>query len=269
MATAHIYRKWQADNAMFYSWFSAMHTRIDIIFVGTHSEQEFSDTIEKIKLQLAHLEKVGNCFDTQSELSHLNNSPAHCQIAISALLADMLAKCNAYKLATNGLFDVTVESGKGDYSIDFDSEQQQYFATKHSNDLRINLSGFLKGYALECVREILEDSKIDNALLNFGNSSVMAKGDQPGRSGWSIDFIESSHPIMLHNQCLSVSGNDSQSRSHIINPLTGKMICGKRQMAVICNNATDAEILTTALFAAQSDNCEWTNNFNIHKIITI
>ncbi len=269
MAIAHIYRKWQADNAMYYSWFSAMHTRIDIILTGQHSEQAFSDTVENIHKQLVHIENVGNCFDPQSELSMFNNSPAHHKMAVSADLAEMLEKCNAYKLATNGMFDVTVESGKGNFSTQFDDKVQQHYATRHSDDLRINLSGFLKGYALENIRNIIKESEIGNALINFGNSSVMAIGNQPNHSGWDIDFIESSHPINLLNQCLSVSGNDSSSRAHIYNPHSGKPVTGKRQLAVVCDSATDAEILTTALFASQDECCEWLKNFKTNRIINI
>ena len=52
----------------------------------------------------------------------------------------------------------------------------------------INLSGFLKGYALDKIREILKVHIIANALINMGNSSVLALGNHPVGTGWKVSL---------------------------------------------------------------------------------
>lgn len=57
--------------------------------------------------------------------------------------------------------------------------------------MTINLSGFLKGYALEKIRELLQQYEIENALVNMGNSSVLALGHHPLADGWKVNFGQS------------------------------------------------------------------------------
>ncbi len=47
----------------------------------------------------------------------------------------------------------------------------------------INLSGFLKGYALEKTRKLLQHYEVKDALINMGNSSVLLFGHHP-LAGW-------------------------------------------------------------------------------------
>lgn len=49
----------------------------------------------------------------------------------------------------------------------------------------------------------------------MGNSSILALGNHPVGSGWKIN------DILLHNECLTTSGNDSPSRRHIVSPQNG------------------------------------------------
>ncbi len=60
-----------------------------------------------------------------------------------------------------------------------------------------------KGYALETIKSILNECVIENALINMGNSSVLALGNHPVGTGWKVNNI------LLHNECLTTSGNDS------------------------------------------------------------
>ena len=109
------------------------------------------------------------------------------------------------------------------------------------------MSGFLKGYALETIRGILNEALIENALINMGNSSILALGNHPVGSGWKIN------DILLHNECLTTSGNDSPNRRHIVSPQNGKLVEGVKQIAVVTTNGSIGEILSTSLFAADSE----------------
>ena len=130
----------------------------------------------------------------------------------------------------------SVHLSAGDHSICFSQP-----------GVTINLSGFLKGYALETIRGILNEALIENALINMGNSSVLALGNHPVGTGWKVNNI------LLHNECLTTSGNDSPERRHIVSPRDGKLVEGARQISVVTTNGAIGEILSTALFAADGE----------------
>ena len=125
--------------------------------------------------------------------------------------------------------------------------------------MTINLSGFLKGYALEKTRKLLQYYEVKDALINMGNSSVLALGHHPLADGWKVNFGQSAvtqakewPEIFLKNECLTTSGNDSHERKHIIDPQTGKLIEGKREVAVVTANGAVGEVLSTSLFVADA-----------------
>ena len=74
--------------------------------------------------------------------------------------------------------------------------------------------------------------------VNFGQSAVTQEKEWP--------------EIFLKNECLTTSGNDSHERKHIIDPQTGKLIEGKREVAVVTANGTVGEVLSTSLFVADA-----------------
>ena len=85
----------------------------------------------------------------------------------------------------------------------------------------------------------------------MGNSSVLALGDQPHGKGWKIDFQHGSvHTIVLHDECLTTSGNNTNERKHIISPFTHSYVEGKREIAVVTESGALGEALSTGLFVA-------------------
>ena len=93
----------------------------------------------------------------------------------------MLAFCIDCYTRTDGCFDVTVHSDchtqESVHTVRLSPGEQTLFFSRPG--VTINLSGFLKGYALEKIRPLLRQFGVDNALVNMGNSSVLALGCQP------------------------------------------------------------------------------------------
>lgn len=248
----HIYRR---DNngarALLYTWFGAMHSRVDIAIVSDKTEEPLMQCVESMRRRIADIERTANCFSPESELAAINRHAADRTMHVGNELETIIASCMRYNAMTNGLFDITVDSEHhnpqtirdislpGDGTIRF-----------RRRGIRINLSGFLKGYALEQLRTILRDHDITDALLNMGNSSVMAIGNMTAGAGWGVGFgnRQQAQTITLRNQCLTTSGNDSPSRQHITDPATGQKIQGQRSIAVINGNASEGEALSTSLF---------------------
>lgn len=254
----HLYKSSQPGNSILYAWFTAMHTRVDIILHDREEEKELLDVIYRIEEVLRQLEKTGNCYDPDSELAKINRIGALRPVEVSPSLYEMIELCLAYNTRTFGCFDIAVHSNPygpdSIHSIGLSPDDQSIHFKKQGTF--INLSGFLKGYALEKIRPVIQASGVENALVNMGNSSVLALGSDPGGDGWKIGFGNSpdstARPVevCLHNECLTTSGNDSNTRKHIISPHTNGLVEGERQLAVVTADGITGEVLSTSLFLA-------------------
>lgn len=243
------------DGCLLYAWFSAMHTRVDILLYGGCEEKQLN-IVRLIYEELHRLEQLAN-FYNDSELFQVNRKAFRGPVKISQELFDMISFCLLAHERTLGYFDIAVHSDgyctETIHSINLSSKDQAI--SFGIPGVKINLSGYLKGYAIEKIRGLLNKVGQRNALVNMGNSSVLAMGNHPYGEGWkvafgnSVDLCNAENDIWLFNECLTTSGNDSEGRKHIIDPFTGQLIKGNRLVAVITDNGEEGEILSTALFA--------------------
>lgn len=296
----HVYRSSHEGDGLFYAWFLSMHTRVDIILCSRKSEEELLLTVNHIYDVLCQLEKTANYYDPTSELAYVNRTAATSPVVLSEELYAMIDLCLEYNKKTLGCFDITVLSNNYDrntiHSVQLSAEERSVFFRQPG--VTLNLSGFLKGYALEKIKSILKESMIENALINMGNSSVLALGNHPMGKGWKINFgwaanastnastnvatnatadtatnastnattdtaatdasanTDNPQSILLYNECLTTSGNESSQRKHIISPRSGEFVKGARQIAVVTADGSIGEILSTGLFAADDEQRE-------------
>lgn len=280
----HVYRSPSDGDGLFYAWFLSMHTRVDIILCSRKSEEELLLTVNHIYDVLCQLEKTANYYDPTSELACVNRTAATSPVFLSEELYTMIDLCLEYNNKTLGCFDITVLSNNYDrntiHSVQLSAEERSVFFRQPG--VTLNLSGFLKGYALEKIKSILKESVIENALINMGNSSVLALGNHPMGKGWKINFewmantstnaatdtatdtaaadavLNTDNPqsILLYDECLTTSGNESSQRKHIISPRSGEFVKGARQIAVVTADGSIGEILSTGLFAASDEQRE-------------
>lgn len=287
----HVYRSSHEGDGLFYAWFLSMHTRVDIILCSRKSEEELLLTVNHIYDTLCQLEKTANYYDPTSELARVNRMAATSPVVLSEELYAMIDLCLEYNKKTLGCFDITVLSNNYDrntiHSVQLSAEERSVFFRQ--SGVTLNLSGFLKGYALEKIKSILKESMIENALINMGNSSVLALGNHPMGKGWKINFgwaanastnastntatnatadtattaatdasanTDNPQSILLYNECLTTSGNESSQRKHIISPRSGEFVKGARQIAVVTADGSIGEILSTGLFAADDEQRE-------------
>ena len=272
----HLY-KTHGDDGLLYAWFLSMHTRVDIILCCQKSENELMLVVNSIYDTLRQLERIANYYDPSSELSQVNQRASTAPVMISQSLYRMISLCTEYHKKTLGCFDVTIHSDNYNqdtiHSIHLYPEAQSVFFQQAGTT--INLSGFLKGYALDKIREILKVHIIENALINMGNSSVLALGNHPVGTGWKVSFDDQAsttknyktQSILLNNECLTTSGNNSDDRKHIISPSSGKPLEGVRQVTVVTDDGTTGEILSTSLFVANQKQRELITSFSPKELL--
>lgn len=212
---------------------------------------------------LYRIEKTVNYYDSESELSQVNRIASIQPVSISRLLYTMISFCLKHHEETLGCFDITINSDNYNqdtiHSICLSAEENTLFFRKKG--ITIDLSGFAKGHALEKIREILQVHRIENALINMGNSSVLAMGNHPHGKGWKVDFGNQANiaesiqnpTLFLHDECLTTSGNDTPTRKHIVSPHSGNLIDGVKQVAVVTDDGAVGEILSTCLFVANQE----------------
>ena len=248
----HMYKLSHEGSGLLYAWFLSMHTRVDIILYSKKTEGELLFVVNYIYDALCRLEKMANFYNPASELAYVNRTAFVSPVVLSEELYSMIDLCLEYNGKTLGCFDITVHSENYTqttiYSVHLSAEEHSIHFSQPG--VSINLSGFLKGYALETIKDILNESMIENALINMGNSSILALGNHPVGTGWKVNNI------LLHNECFTTSGNDSPKRRHIISPRNGKLVEGVKQIAVVTTNGAIGEILSTSLFAADSEQRE-------------
>lgn len=240
------------NKKLLYAWFSSMFTRVDILISADGSRDDLVSVAQKIKTEIERIEIFANRFDENSELSLINRAAFSNTIIVSAELFAIIAECQLYNEKTLGYFDITVNSANGckdgASKIHLDAEKQ-IIKLLHP-DIRLDLSGFIKGYTLRGIRNLLLNEDIHNALINVGNSSILAMGNHPCGEGWKISFPyeEKINECVLHDECLTTSGNKEQTKWPILHPKTGQPITKKQQVSVITDDPATGEVLSTALY---------------------
>jgi thiamine biosynthesis lipoprotein len=158
--------------------------------------------------------------------------------------------------------------------------------------MNVNFNCIGKGYALDRMAELLASNLVDDYLLHGGKSSVLARGNQPGRrtageppagsrrapdsenshGGWIIGLRHPLRPtqrlaeFVLRDQALSTSGSGTQffirrgrRYGHILDPRTGRPAEGLYSATVVASTAAEADALSTAFYvmgpAAVSEYC--------------
>lgn len=245
------------NKKLLYAWFSAMFTRVDILISADDSRDDLVYIAEQIKSELERVEAFANRFDENSELSIINRSAFISEMIVSPELFNIIDECLLYTKKTLGCFDITVNSTNGlkngIANIHLDKEKQ---TIKFLNpDVRLDLSGFIKGYALRAVHNLLLNENIHNALINVGNSSILALGNHPCGKGWKISSpdIKTINECVLHDECLTTSGNKEQTKWPILQPHTGLSIAKKKQVSVITDDPATGEVLSTTLYVATDE----------------
>jgi thiamine biosynthesis lipoprotein len=241
----------------------AMGTRFELFLTGPgqgqgqgydreHLEAVAGDLLEEIR----RLDCVLSRFDPRSEIARINREAVERRVRVDREVFGLLEKCEEARRLTAGYFDVTA-SHKGEApALRLDAES---CTVRFSGpDVFIDLGGVGKGYALDRAREIMLRFGVTCGLLHGGTSSVLAIGLPHGADGWPVavrhPLIFMGEPVAqlkLADRGLSCSAvrHPDQGQSDVVNPLTGDPLNGDAVCVVLAANATDAEILSTALLA--------------------
>lgn len=127
----------------------------------------------------------------------------------------------------------------------------------------VNLGGIAKGYITEKLKEKLLENGIESALINLGGNTY-AMGKKPTGENWKIGIQSPKDEntiigsITAENLAVVTSGDYQRyidvngiRYHHIFDPLSGYPASnGVHSVTVVCEDATLADVLSTAAFVA-------------------
>ena len=246
-----------------------------------HEDKKIAENAADVVFQIMEEVNQGmSPYIETSELSLLNRKAAAGAIAVSDELFSIIQRSLYYSEITSGAFDITYASvgylynyrksvrptvpqvteqlAGVDYRHIIVSENNRSIHFKHA-DVRIDLGGIAKGFAVDKAIEATIALGIDNILVSAGGDTRIV-GDRQGRP-WVIGVR---HPmdkqriiakIPLINEALSTSGDyeryfdeDGVRYHHIIDPKTGDSARSVRAVTILGPLAIDTDALSTSVF---------------------
>jgi thiamine biosynthesis lipoprotein len=258
-----------------------MGTMLEITVRARHREIALAAS----EAALAEIERVEALLTTWrpgGELATVDAAQAGRSTPVSSELAQLLAEVFAWSARTQDAFDPAVlplvrawdlrgagripppeelararrASGTSRFRIDVAGRRVE----RRDPDAAIDEGAWGKGYGLDRAARILQEARIESALLNLGGEVLAFGDDQPERP-WRVPVA---HPrerqrtvleLGLSRLCVATSGDSERGREiagrrigHILDPRTGEPAPDFGSVTVVAPSALAADILSTACF---------------------
>ncbi len=233
---------------------------------------------EKIIAEMHRIDALMSPYKRSSELSFINNNATIAAVEISAELAHLIDRSLYFSEISQGAFDITYASVG--YAYDFRNRrkpsdqavalrldaidyrhislQGQKLQFLH-RDVRIDLGGIAKGYAVDRAIDITRSCGIKQAMISAGGDSRII-GNKRGRP-WIIGIQHPRKPdevvlvLPLSDTAISTSGDyerfyieNGKRVHHIINPSTGRSAQASWSATVTGADAMTTDALSTTIF---------------------
>jgi len=237
-----------------------------------HQDEEFAWQCAKAAFdEVDRLEGLLSRYIENSDISRINKLAAGGSVVVDLdTFSCLQLSAEVYK-QTGGAFDVTIgpildfwrNKGKNALSTEeldlacrrtgmhlLKLDESLYTLQVPVANIRVDLGGIGKGYAVDVMAEVLRQWRAEVALLSGGYSSVLALGKPPDTKGWPVTLSNPQEPketlarVYLDHQALGASG--VQKGSHIIDPRTARPVKGTLAAWVRCRRAAVADALSTA-----------------------
>jgi len=202
--------------------------------------------------EMERIERVFSKFDEESEIARINMLAGKDEVIIDPEVFDLIERSIYYSRISGGSFDITAQPMKKGRYKDIILDRDNLSIRFVERDIKIDLGGIAKGYAVDRAKEILLSYGIDNALIDIGGN-IFALGGAPRKEGWDIGIRHPryknkvAYKIRLKNKAVATSG-DYERPFHIIDPETGVPAEGVMSVTVVSDSAEKADALSTAVF---------------------
>jgi len=256
-----------------------MGTRVAVELWHERADQGEA-AVDAVLTEMRRVDALMSHYKPESQLSQINARAAEAPVVVDPELARLIALSLECSAQTGGAFDITYASVG--YLYDFRAHahptDEQIASRLDAVDwrhvrvdleastvsfarpeVRIDLGGIAKGYAVDRAVALLAARGIGHASVTAGGDSRIL-GDRFGRP-WLVGIRHPDDPgqviarIPLEDAAISTSGDyeryfdeDGQRFHHIIDPGTGKSAGEVRSVTIIGSNATRTDALSTSVF---------------------
>lgn len=221
----------------------AMATMFEIIIAQDDVDATYAgQAADAVFAEIDRLEEELSRYKPGSDIWRINNLNKGERAPVGLATMDCLSLAKAVHEETNGAFDITIgplmkifRNDDGTTRTPSTGEQEEAKMRVGMNVFHLDDDGFVtvqvdfpmldlgaigKGYALDQVVTTLHDWSIQNALLNAGDSSILAIGKPLGDDGWIVT-VGNKEKQSLRLTDRAVSGTGFQVKgNHIMNPRT-------------------------------------------------
>ena len=196
---------------------------------GVHPDPSYAAQAAQAAFDLAdRLERELSRFLPNSDIGRINRLAAGEATQVSPSTMECLVIARHVFDLTGGAFDVSIGTGLPSLELDPDD----FVVHAASGDVRIDLGGIGKGYAVDRMAELLEEWELEQALVHGGFSSVLALEAPAGRDGWPLTLSDPAAParviarLSARQTALGASG--LRKGDHILDPRTHHPARGRR-----------------------------------------
>ena len=231
--------------------------------------------------RIKQLNAIMSDYDPESELSKLSHASGQGrEIHVSDDLWLVLQRAQSLAQRSGGAFDITVgpcvvlwRKARREQKMPDPqrlAQARQAVGYKHIQlnrrhhtvrfvvpDMRLDLGGIAKGYAVDEALKVLTKRRITRALVE-GGGDVGVSRPPPGKSAWRIQLAPidvtnapAAKFLLLKNAAISTSGDlyqrleiEGKRFSHIVDPRTGSGLTDHSLVSVIALNSITADSLT-------------------------
>lgn len=271
------------------------------------SEQDVLSTAIKSAFDKAYeIAAVTDYYSDASDVTAINQANANQAVKVSPHTISILSASLDICEKSEGEFDITIAPLKdiwgfnqgnhappSEYEIkpalsminykNIKINKENNTVTKTADYTKIDLSSCAKGYAADCVLEVLKGYNIDYALIDFGGN-IISYGNNPARKdhSWVIGIQkpftqngEYAKTVTANNCAVVTSGTyqryfewDNKQYHHILDPKSGFPTDNSITSAsVIHSSALTADCLsTTCMVLGEDKGYELANKFGAEVI---
>ncbi len=259
-----------------------MDTFIQIsIYDQNRPQEELRQIVDLAFKRIEEIERIINTYDDSSFISMLNREAANRAIVLDSIMYDLMLESDRINKLSGGAFDITTGSIKLLWNFSADNPRipgdsillrqlrwvgadylklEDHSLQFDSPEVRIDLGGIAKGYAVDQAIDVLKKHGITDAIVNAGGNlrtlcSDLTRGKRrvwikhPRQSDSLFGFFR------MDDGCVATSGDyerffifDSVRYHHIFDPKTGYPARGCVSVTIKASTATEADALSTAVF---------------------
>ncbi len=245
--------------------------------------QQAEKLIQEIWSEMHRIDKAFSTYNANSLISKINRQAGQGEVVITKELHQLLNRSLYFSTLSNGLFDISYASVGHLYHYQKNikpTEKMLVKALRNINyrdiiilsnparikfknpELRIDLGGIAKGYAVDQCIKLLKANNIESAVVTAGGDSryIGMHQDRPWHVGIKHPRQSSKNAFLLpiSDAAISTSGDyeryfldeNNQRHHHILHPETGKSPADLLSVTIIGEKAIDTDALSTTLFVA-------------------